>query len=364
MYKRQIVHNTNIPYKADDNSARVYLDDVRIYNTASLSSDATLSSLSYNGTPIAEFDPARTTYNVRLETDVESVSLTAVKNDPAAQEPVYSTDALTEFPGSIVVTVTAESGVKKSYTVFFTRKASGDEMAADIMQTKGNVGAIATIISDDGVISSGQILDELTQKYKIPLTCAGIVSKSFNGNDLAKWQEIERRGWIEMINHSWTHPDRMSDSAEYADKECNTEAGLKRELVDSKKYYEENFTTDAISFAAPNNSMSTRGYQIMQENGYYSARLGDRGFNSVSPEVGTASGQMLRVKMQGIGDGANNLATRNGWIDTVIKNGQWVVEMWHNVSENGTGGYQPISRAAAEEHISYMVCLLYTSRCV
>lgn len=59
--------------------------------------------------------------------------------------------------------------------------------------------------------------------------------------------------------------------------------------------------------------------------------------------------------MQGIGDGADNLATRNGWIDTVIKNGQWVVEMWHNVSENGTGGYQPISRAAAEEHISYMV---------
>lgn len=69
---------------------------------------------------------------------------------------MYSTGALTEFPGSIVVTVTAESGVKKSYTVFFTRKASGDEMAADIMQTKGNVGAIATIISDDGVISSGQ----------------------------------------------------------------------------------------------------------------------------------------------------------------------------------------------------------------
>lgn len=69
----KIVHNTNIPYKAEDNSARVYLDDVRIYNTASLSSDATLSSLSYNGTPIAEFDPARTTYNGSgWETDVES----------------------------------------------------------------------------------------------------------------------------------------------------------------------------------------------------------------------------------------------------------------------------------------------------
>lgn len=348
----KMVHNTNIPYKADDNSARVYLDDVRIYNTASLSSDATLSSLSYNGTPIAEFDPARTTYNVRLETDVESVSLTAVKNDPAAQEPVYSTDALTEFPGSIVVTVTAESGVTKSYTVFFTRKASGDEMAADIMQTKGNVGAIATIISDDGVISSGEILDELTQKYEIPVSCAGIVSQSFNGGNLAKWQEIESHGWIEMINHSWTHPDRMSDSAEHADKECNTEAGLKRELVDSKQYFEENFTTDAISFAAPNNSMSKRGWEIMKQEGYYSARLGERGFNSVSPADGTAKGQWMNLAMQGIGDNGAGTKERNAWVDTVVKNGQWLVEMWHNV---GSGGYQPISKADAAAHMEYMV---------
>lgn len=350
-----MVHNNSIPVTEDGDVARTYLDDVRIYNTASLSSDATLSSLSYNGTPITGFDPERTTYNIRLDADVTTVSLSGLKNDAAAQDPIYSTAVLTDFPGSISVTVTAEAGNTKVYTVYFSRRENGAEMAADIMSTKGNVGAIATIISDDGVISSGQILDQLTQQYKIPLSCALIVSRLFNDNNLAKWQEIESHGWIEVINHSWTHPDRMSDSATYANLECNTEAGLQRELVDSKNYFEQNFETDAISFAAPNNSMSTRGYQIMKAHAYYSARLGSRGYNTLSPSEGTAAGQWMNLYMQAVGDGANNTAMRNNWIDTVIRNGQWVIEMWHNVSEDGTGGYQPISRADAETHIAYMV---------
>ena len=350
-----MVHNSNVPYYAEDNSARIYLDDVRIYNTASLSTDATLSSLSYNGTPIGEFDPSKTTYNIRVEDDVDSVKVTAQATDTNAQIESISPETLTQFPGSVSVTVKSEAGTTKVYTIYFSKKLSGDAMVASIMSTKGNAGAIATIISDDGVITSGRILDELTQKYEIPVSCAGIVSSSFNGSSLAEWQEIESHGWIEVFNHSWTHPNRMSDDAQYKDLYCNTEEGLKQELVDSKEWFEQNFETDAISFAAPNNSMSTRGWEIMKEQGYYSARLGSRGFNNIPPEDGTKAGQWMNLHMQGIGDGANNTAMRNGWVDTAIKNGQWLVEMWHNVSENGTGGYQPISRAAAEEHIAYMV---------
>ena len=36
------------------------------------------------------------------------------------------------------------------------------------------------------------------------------------------------------------------------------------------------------------------------------------------------------------------LAGRNGWIDTVIENGQWLIELWHSID---APGYMPQTKS-------------------
>ena len=84
------------------------------------STDATLSSLTYNGTSVPNFDPNTTTYDVELPTGTTAVpTVAATKNNSKALDPVIS--AATSLPGATTVTVTAEDGTTtKTYTINFS----------------------------------------------------------------------------------------------------------------------------------------------------------------------------------------------------------------------------------------------------
>lgn len=81
------------------------------------SGNADLSSLSVNGTPVSGFDPAVITYNVTLPYGASGATVTAAVYDPLASLDITQASAL---PGSATVTVTAEDGTTKTYTINLT----------------------------------------------------------------------------------------------------------------------------------------------------------------------------------------------------------------------------------------------------
>ncbi|WP_052693380.1 X2-like carbohydrate binding domain-containing protein [Desulfosporosinus sp. I2] len=82
------------------------------------SSNADLSSLAVNGTPVNGFDPDDTEYDVVLPFGASGATITATTVDPNAGCTVTPAPSL---PGSATVTVTAEDGsTTKVYTINFT----------------------------------------------------------------------------------------------------------------------------------------------------------------------------------------------------------------------------------------------------
>lgn len=154
---------------------------------------------------------------------------------------------------------------------------------------------------------------------------------------------------IELVNHSYNHY-RMEENSKYS----NNYFLLRHEIVDADKYFEKLTGTDQICFVCPENQMCTKGYTILENNGFYAVRRGTRDYNSLSPEEGTEPGQWFNLCCMGIMDDGVDSDVRNGWVDYAVENHVWLIEMWHNVKFEDDGNYQTIEFDEAEEHISYI----------
>ena len=116
----------------------VYFDDVKVYSgyeTPVLSSDATLSDLTVDGTTVPGFDPGVLSYDVELPAGTTGVpTVTAAVYDENATAEITPAENL---PGTTTVVVTAEDGsTTKTYNISFTF-AEGDTTAPTL--TAGEV---------------------------------------------------------------------------------------------------------------------------------------------------------------------------------------------------------------------------------
>ncbi|MBB3696513.1 T9SS type A sorting domain-containing protein [Flammeovirga yaeyamensis] len=105
----------------DGNTTEIY---TITYNEAAPSMNADLKEISLNGFAISNFDPAQTEYTItylRGETTVPEVD--AMVADETA---TYSIDAPMEIPGETVITVTAQNGDEKVYTLHFEWTTASD----------------------------------------------------------------------------------------------------------------------------------------------------------------------------------------------------------------------------------------------
>lgn len=216
-----------------------------------------------------------------------------------------------------------------------------------ITDVYGNSDAIVTIISDDGFFYSGMCFTALMKKYHIKGTVAGAVCNVDPFID--DWKKLYAEGCIEMVNHSYDHIKMSEDS-----KIANNNFSLRHQIIDSKKYIEKEFGTKQIAFVCPENTMCTKGYEILANGGYWAVRKGDRGFNSLSPADGYEPGDWFNLKCYGIMDAGVNTAVRNSWVDTAIDEHVWLIEMWHNVMPSDDGMYQTILINDAMEHLEYV----------
>ena len=106
-----------------------------------LSDDATLSALSLSGIDIGPFSPATPSYSALVGNDVSQTTLSATPNHAAAQVRIADSGgsvagtrrviALDEGENAIAVTVTAEDGTTRTYTVGVTRAGASDAQAAE-----------------------------------------------------------------------------------------------------------------------------------------------------------------------------------------------------------------------------------------
>ena len=221
------------------------------------------------------------------------------------------------------------------------------ELETSIAKTYGNAKGIVTVIADDGIYDSCMNLERIFRARDLKCTVAGAIS--FIDPYKKGWDIILKNGTIEIVNHSYNHikMDENSDISGDIKK-------LKHEIVDSDKWYEDWLGYEQIVFVCPENQMCDNGYKILQDNGFYAVRRGQRGFNSLSPEKGIEAGQWLNLMVQGICDEGVDISVRNSWIDSAINDNLWLIEMWHNVMPYDDGYYQTILVNDAEEHLDYV----------
>ncbi|MBQ1628665.1 MAG: cadherin-like beta sandwich domain-containing protein [Treponema sp.] len=100
-----------------------------------LSSDATLASISVNGTALSGFASDTTSYTAAISAATTSATVTAAANDSAASVSVSPSGSASIASGEsqvFTITVTAEDGSTKTYTVTVKRAAENDTTLASI----------------------------------------------------------------------------------------------------------------------------------------------------------------------------------------------------------------------------------------
>lgn len=224
----------------------------------------------------------------------------------------------------------------------------GEEIVLEtrIAPVKYDRNAIVTIMSDDGELNTGIMLEKLGRKYDLKITISGIVT--WVDPWIKDWKKMERRGHIELISHSYDHV-KMGEEAGL------NRSDLEHEITDSINYYKENFLTDQIAFTSPEGVMCEQGYSILNENGIQAVRSTHYGYNTLEPEEGHDELQWYDLHTIGI-TSEDTLEERNAWIDEAVENRSWLIEMWHNVVEEEVTeeGSFSISYDAADAHLSYV----------
>lgn len=120
---------------AEDTTFRIYT--IEVYRNPS--NNNYLSDLKINGVTINGFDRAITNYSMTVENNVTQADVIAVKEDQLATVQGDGTTYLTTSLNTITVTVTAESGDIRTYTINITRKKSSNAYLAALSSLEGTL---------------------------------------------------------------------------------------------------------------------------------------------------------------------------------------------------------------------------------
>ena len=127
---------------------------IEVVKEQAKSKDNTLKSLGVSvGTLTPEFNPATTTYNVEVESDVETVDITAELNDEKASfTEGYGprTVSLSEGTNQIQLRVVSESGKINRYNVVINKK--GVDVCATEMESRALLSSVEFVHSDENVV--------------------------------------------------------------------------------------------------------------------------------------------------------------------------------------------------------------------
>ena len=141
------------PYAVGDST-------INIIPVPEASSDATLKGLTLsNGVLNPAFSPSVTEYTANVDFGVTALAVTALKNHNGASVYVSGNEALAVGENTVTVTVTAENGAKKNYTIKVKR--GKNPLSTDLTLGEGISAEISNMIRSE-VIPKGFELTQIT----------------------------------------------------------------------------------------------------------------------------------------------------------------------------------------------------------
>ena len=158
-YTEGVAFNFKLGDGADietDKTSTFWYDGSKFYDkdpSANMpSEDATLSSISVNGTPVDSFSKETTSYSLSVESSVENVTVSATPTHAKATVNILPSGAVAVAAGetaSVKITVTAEDGTTtKTYNVSVRRAIENDTTLSKVL-----VNGKAASVNSDGTYS-------------------------------------------------------------------------------------------------------------------------------------------------------------------------------------------------------------------
>lgn len=166
-----------------------------------ISTDATLKSLTYDGTSVPGFSADKTSYDVELPAGYVGVpSIVATANDTKAN--VNVTQA-TSVPGTATIVVTAEDETtKKTYTVTFTRESAAPKVES---ATWDNILGTA-VVDNVNMTITGRVKNG---------TSLNAITPSFTGKNIQSWTPQGAQNFSAgAVSYIFTSPS--SEAIEYS----------------------------------------------------------------------------------------------------------------------------------------------------
>lgn len=204
-----------------------------------------------------------------------------------------------------------------------------------------NKPAAVSFTFDDSIYDAAVFYNEMFKKYGLCGTSMGVVNNIKN-SDPAKWQAIFDEGYIDLGDHSTTHAVRY--------QEGNPDAQtLKMDITDAYDTLCEWFPNQKpIAFASPWGQYSTAAAAEMAKRHY-----ANRGTGGGNAPVSPTDEQWFKLPSE---VAKNDLPTEtlNKWIDTVIKDEKWLIELWHGIEPEGNTVFTyNMTEKTYDEHLAY-----------
>jgi len=210
-----------------------------------------------------------------------------------------------------------------------------------ICDVLNNKKAIMTFTSDDGLYQSVVKYNEIFKKYDIKGTIAVNTSTVTGENSVRitstweQWRTLLKDNRLDIANHTHSHARIPYADDSQLDYEINdAQRMLKKELQGQQ----------VISMCNPFVLRSDKTDEVIKQN-HYSARNGERGYNSLSP----TANEWFRLNYQYVVSNTKE-KDMNRWVDSAIKNSKWLIEVWHGIDGDD---WEPSTYKICDGHMKY-----------
>lgn len=149
------------PYSIGDST-------IKIIPVPEASSDATLKGITVSsGALTPAFSPTVTSYTASVDYSVSSIAVTALKNHEGASVYVSGTESLAIGENTVTITVTAENGDKKIYTIKVTRGKNPLSSGVYLTLAGGLSAEVSNTISADKIPKGFSITSVTLKNVKV-----------------------------------------------------------------------------------------------------------------------------------------------------------------------------------------------------
>lgn len=234
--------------------------------------------------------------------------------------------------------------------------ASNDRTdTTSICEIKDNKKAIWTFTADDSLIASDEYFSEHFTRLGLRGSFAMIVQPLLTDPSLVpRFQALFDKGNFDITNHSYDHKTNPQNRPD-------DEAHWQWQINDAKDKLEDLFPEEKV-FTVANpwvQTSDTIDAIISKEN--WAARNGKNTSTDYAANNNTLNPteyEWFHLSWQH-GNSSCTLERMKGWVDAALRDGTWILELWHGVKGTVNGqpfdeGSSPVNTAVAEPYFEYV----------